>query len=209
MTQERVRKASTTVVVQAPYSAKETVAKATTAAVVQRRQQIDVSKAVAYAVEMPRPAIQSLKTIAYLVEAEITGTIPTADMCKAVAYLVEGKIPKAEAFKVLGYAYEGPDTSGNAFQDATLEKPLYRTGTLPYVEFITGSSLKINSLFGGIHTLVIYTQAGEFDIHQITLAAGENTLPTVNFNQCVVVRGVAPRVLIESIKATILDRATP
>lgn len=209
MTQERLRKAVTAVVVQRPYEAKETLTKATSAMVVQRRQQIDVYKSVAYAVEMPRQVISSFKTIAYLVEAEITGTVPPAEMCKAIAYLVEGKTPKAEAFKVLGYAVEGPDTSGDAFQPVALEQPKYRTGTRPYVEFVTGSSLKINSLFGGIHTLVIYTQAGEFETQQVTFTPGENDLPVVNFNQMVVVRGVAPRVLIESIKATILDRATP
>lgn len=180
--------------------------KATSVVVIQQAEKINTAKAVVYAVEMSAERVKVGKAIVYAVEAEISGTPDPAEVAKTVVYAVEAFTPVLAVGKAIGYAVEGPDTSGNVFQDVSSERPLYRTGTPPYIEFLTDTSLKINSVFPGVHTLVIYKPDGEFEVQQVTFVSGANELPVINFNQIAIVKGVAPRILIESIKVTMLDR---
>lgn len=209
MTQERVQKAVSVVVTQAPFDANLKVQKGVGVVVVQKPPLLDTQKVVAYAVEGRIPDLRAHKVIAYAVEQEITGTVPPAQIGKVVAYAFEGQISNIKAHKIVGYGVEAPDASGRAFQDEADKRPRYRTGALPYVEYQTGDELKFRALFAGEYTLVIHRQDGTFETRFVTMVRGVNVLPVVNFNQMAIVLGRLTVRQIQRIRVSMKIRAAP
>lgn len=171
--------------------------------------QINSHKVVGYSVEQGELILRSHKVVAYAVEQEVSGALPTADVHKIVAYSVEQPTLQARSHKVISYAVEGPDTSGNGKQEDPAKRPRYRTGVRPYIEFLTGNELRVNVLFGGIHTIIIYKPDDTFEIRKVNFTNGSNLLPVVNFNQMVIIRGNADHRLIERVRLSMRLRASP
>lgn len=128
---------------------------------------------------------------------------------KVTAYAAV-QIPPSESLKVekaVVYAATQTNVTGDAKQPTSAERPRYRTGAVPFVEFTAGSSLKINVLFPGVYTYVVLKPDLTIETQSLTLPAGPATLPTVNFNQAVLYYGVPDFRTLRRIKVALLARA--
>lgn len=114
----------------------------------------------------------------------------TATVVTLVPGTVEQKVQKATSTVViLG------DTSGNAKQSVSAERPLYRAGPIPYIQFTAGSSLDIGITAPGTYTLLLYKPDGSITQTTLNLMEGTYTLPTTDFNQAVLARTTDKRIL--------------
>lgn len=100
-----------------------------------------------------------------------------------------------------------PDVSGNAFQTTPGNRPLYRAGPKPYIEFTPGSSLEVKLLFAGTYTLILLLPDGSSTTEAIELPAGIYTLPATDFNQAVLAYGTLSRIAQASLIYSMRDRA--
>lgn len=97
------------------------------------------------------------------------------------------------------------DGTGDARQTASGNRPAYRAGPDPYVEFGPGETLSVNLLFPGKYTLIRYKADDTFEITTMTLTPGPFVLDN-DFNQAALVLN-ASTIAIASIKHTMRVRA--
>lgn len=148
--------------------------------------QINLEKVVAYGVETPELKLEAQKVVVYAVEM-----LPLT----------------MEVQKLTVYAAEVADASGNAFQSVAGDRPTYRAGPDPYIEFGAGDTLRITLLADGPYTLITYRPDDSFTTQLLTLAAGQYTLPAVNFNQLALIPGTLSSIAEASIKHSMRVRA--
>lgn len=148
--------------------------------------------------------IQAHKAVAYAVEQPLGGVRAH----KAVAYVVEQQALFLQAHKAVAYAVEQGDFTGNARQETPDDRPTYRAGPLPHVEFGAGDSLVVNLPFGGSFTIATLQPDQTFTVAEVTLPAGLWILPAVNFNQVALLADVGlPSIVIASLRRTMRARA--
>lgn len=135
---------------------------------------------------------------------------PSAKVEKSVSVVVVQPLaifPAALLEKAVSAVVTQQDASGNATQPTNANRPTYRAGPKPYVEFSAGKSLTVNLLFAGDYTLLTLLTDGAHTVQNLTLAAGLYTLPSVNFNQAILVRGTLSRIAVASLALSMRDRA--
>ena len=142
------------------------------------------------------------KSTLYGVETPLLGAVAR----KINLYAVEMVPLYLEAQKIALYAAELPDATGNAKQATAADRPIYRAGPEPYVEFGTGDSLAVNIMFADTYTIVTYRADDTFTVQSVSLPAGPTTL-NANFNQVAIIRGTLSRIALASIKRTMRQRA--
>lgn len=134
---------------------------------------------------------------------------------KAVAYAVEQPVPEIRVHKAVVYAVEQPvtDNTGDARQSVSDRRPRYRTGPVPYAEFEAGDFLTLVTTTAGTYTALFYKPDDTFEQQELTLVVGANAIPTVNFNQAVIVPGVPTAATItklqDGMRARVIPTATP
>jgi len=99
--------------------------------------QINTDKVTVYGVEMVVPAVQSEKAVSYGVEI----AIPAIQTGSIVLYAVEVLVPPVETEKIGLYAVETSNSTGDAQQPNNTLRPVYKSGSIPFIEFGSGTSL--------------------------------------------------------------------
>ena len=109
------------------------------------------------------------------------------NLSKLTAYALVQEGEKTSLTKLVPYALE-QGSYGTVFQDVGANKPVYRdapSGGVPYVDMsATSASLKVNVPVAGTYTLIVFKADQTFDVSEIDLVVGDQTLPvTDDFNQ--------------------------
>lgn len=168
-----------------------------------------IQKTAAYAaVQVPYNPAQSVQKAAAYVAVQ-TAPVESQNVEKVVAYVaVQAPYnPGQNVEKVVAYVGLLPDATGDAKQGTAADRPAYRAGPDPFVEFGAGESLQVNIVLPGTFTILTYRPDDTFTTETLTLPAGPYTLPAVNFNQVAIVSGTPSAIAMESIKLTMRTRA--
>ena len=99
--------------------------------------------------------------------------------------------------------------SGDLYQDVPLDRPLYISGSVPYLDFSEGRSLKVNVVLPGTYTVVIYHDDETVTTQTVNFTMGINTVPAENFNQMVIVYGTLTSCQLIWLRESFADRVVP
>lgn len=127
--------------------------------------QINTDKVLTYAVETPTPALHSQKLSAYVVEV-ISLPITTE--------------------KVTVYVTEPSDNTGHARQFTSVNRPVYKSATIPYISFAVDTSLAIDVLENTSWLVVSLSADGETFTE--TVSSNNTITLTQDFNQVIALR---------------------
>ena len=146
--------------------------------------------------------IEVHKGVAYTVEQSDL----TLKAHKGVAYVVEGLPFALISHKGVAYAVEQSDISGNLRQATEVDKPIYRSGPVPYVDFTGDKTFDVNVLNTGSYTLFRFTPEETFVETKVDLTKGPNSIDPDNFNQLAIFEGTPFRIVLEALRVNMRTR---